>query len=178
MTLTCDGPEDARSRAVIREVGQCAHHRSINYGHSGGDTAVEEIWDALGDLVSTPVDGMPIKLAFIDSGFRPGKTDTLPVNRIYEPCLAKSSRRASGSTKGSCVPMMRTPLPDFQNRAQVRADGKAAKYVLTLQVRHRSLEKSLGGMNDLGGLRPMSAGGMFSPEWTTTIATNWSAKRD
>jgi len=113
---------------LIRAWGPRATSWLVNYGYLRGDTSEEEIWMALGDLVSQPVDGMPIRLAFIDSGFRPGKTDTLPINRIYEFC--RRFMRRVRPTKGSSSPM-RTPLI-FSKIEVSRKDGRAAKYGLDL----------------------------------------------
>jgi phage terminase large subunit GpA-like protein len=113
---------------VIRGWGARATSWLINYGYLRGDTTEEEIWGALADLVSQPIDGVPIKLVFVDSGFRPGKTDTLPLNRVYEFCR-RFGRRVR-PTKGSSAPM-RTPLL-FSKIEVSRKDGKAAKFGLDL----------------------------------------------
>jgi phage terminase large subunit GpA-like protein len=113
---------------VLRGWGARATSWLINYGYLRGDTADEQIWDALADLISTPVEGLPIRLAFIDSGFRPGKTDTLPLNRVYEFC--RRFMRRVRPTKGSSSPM-RTPL--LMSKIEVRRkDAKAAKFGLDL----------------------------------------------
>ncbi len=127
LTLACDVQKHSIPW-VIRGWGARASSWLINYGYLRGETAEEEIWEALGDLVSQPIDGMPIKLAFIDSGFRPGKTDTLPINRIYEFC--RRFMRRVRPTKGSSA-AMRTPLI-FSKIEVSRKDGKAAKYGLDL----------------------------------------------
>jgi len=113
---------------VIRAWGARATSWLVNYGYLRGDTSEEEIWEALGDLMVTPIQGVPIKLGFIDSGFRPGKTDTLPLNRVYEFCR-RFSRRVR-PTKGSSAPM-RTPLI-FSKIEVNRKDGRAAKFGLDL----------------------------------------------
>ena len=113
---------------VIRGWGARASSWLVNYGYLRGDTSEEEIWLALGDLVAQPVGGLPIKLAFIDSGFRPGKTDTLPLNRVYEFC--RRFIRRVRPTKGSSAPM-RTPL--IISKIEVRRkDGRAAQFGLDL----------------------------------------------
>jgi phage terminase large subunit GpA-like protein len=127
LTLTCDVQKHSIPW-VIRGWGPRATSWLINYGYLRGDTAEEEIWAALGDLVSQPVDGIPIKLCFVDSGFRPGKTDTLPINRVYEFC--RRFLRRVRPTKGSPT-AMRTPLV-FSKIEVNRKDGKAAKYGLDL----------------------------------------------
>lgn len=108
---------------VLRAWGARATSWLVNYGYLHGDTAEEEVWHALADLLVTPVDGMPIHVAFIDSGFRPGKVDTLPINRVYEFCRRFPAR--SWPTKGSSTPM-RTPLI-FSMVEIDRKDGRGAK---------------------------------------------------
>jgi phage terminase large subunit GpA-like protein len=127
LTLACDVQKQSIPW-VLRGWGARASSWLINYGYLRGDTAEEEIWAALGDLVSEPVGGIPIKLAFIDSGFRPGKTDTLPLNRVYEFC--RRFMRRVRPTKGSAS-AMRTPLL-FSKIEVSRKDGRAAKYGLEL----------------------------------------------
>jgi phage terminase large subunit GpA-like protein len=113
---------------VIRGWGARASSWLIDYGYLRGDTSEEEIWAALGDLVTQPINGLVIRLAFIDSGFRPGKTDTLPINRIYEFCRRFMKRVRP--TKGSSGPMR---MPLILSKIEVsRKDGRAAKYGLDL----------------------------------------------
>lgn len=127
LTLACDVQKQSIPY-VIRGWGPRATSWLVDYGYLRGDTSEEEIWGALGDLMVTPVQGVPIKLAFIDSGFRPGKTDTLPLNRVYEFC--RRFMRRVRPTKGSSSPM-RTPL--IFNKIEVsRKDGRGAKYGLDL----------------------------------------------
>jgi phage terminase large subunit GpA-like protein len=127
LTLSCDVQRHSIPWA-IRGWGARASSWLINYGYLRGDTTEEEVWQALGDLVTTPIGGLPIKLAFIDSGFRPGKTDTLPLNRVYEFC--RRFIRRVRPTKGSSAPM-RTPL--LISKIEVRRkDGRAAQFGLDL----------------------------------------------
>ncbi|MCD9821191.1 terminase gpA endonuclease subunit [Bradyrhizobium japonicum] len=127
LTMACDVQKHSIPW-VIRGWGARASSWLINYGYLRGDTSEEEIWAALGDLVSQPIDGVPIRLTFIDSGFRPGKTDTLPLNRVYEFC--RRFMRRVRPTKGSAS-AMRTPLI-FSKIEVSRKDGRAAKYGLEL----------------------------------------------
>jgi phage terminase large subunit GpA-like protein len=127
LTLACDVQRHSIPW-VIRAWGARATSWLINYGYLRGDTSDEEVWNALGDLVAQPIGNMVIRLAFIDSGFRPGKTDTLPLNRVYEFC--RRFMRRVRPTKGSSTPM-RTPL--LLSKIEVsRKDGRAAKYGLDL----------------------------------------------
>jgi phage terminase large subunit GpA-like protein len=127
LTLACDVQRHSIPW-VIRGWGARASSWLVNYGYLRGDTSEEEIWLALGDLVTQPIEGMPIRLCFVDSGFRPGKTDTLPINRIYEFC--RRFMRRVRPTKGSSS-AMRHPLV-FSKIEVSRKDGKAAKYGLDL----------------------------------------------
>lgn len=127
LTLACDVQRQSIPW-VMRGWGARATSWLVDYGYLRGDTSDEEIWMALGDLVATPVDGLPVKLCFIDSGFRPGKTDILPLNRVYEFC--RRFMRRVRPTKGSSAPM-RTPL--LLSKIEVnRKDGRAAKFGLDL----------------------------------------------
>jgi phage terminase large subunit GpA-like protein len=127
LTMACDVQRHSIPWA-IRGWGARASSWLIDYGYLRGDTADEAIWNALGDLVTQPIDGVSIKLVFIDSGFRPGKTDTLPLNRVYEFC--RRFPRRVRPTKGSSY-AMRTPLI-FSKIEVNRKDGRAAKFGLDL----------------------------------------------
>ncbi|WP_346016214.1 terminase gpA endonuclease subunit [Bradyrhizobium sp. C-145] len=112
---------------VVRGWGPRATSWLIDWGYLRGDTSEPEIWDQLAELISTPIDGMPISLTFVDSGFRPGKTDTLPLNRVYEFCRRFPKRVRP--TKGSSAPL-RVPL--VISKIEINRAGKAAKYGLDL----------------------------------------------
>jgi phage terminase large subunit GpA-like protein len=127
LTLTADVQKHSIPW-VIRGWGARATSWLVNYGYLRGDTTDEEIWGALGDLVAMPVEGVPIKMAFIDSGFRPGKTDTLPLNRVYEFC--RRFMRRVRPTKGANM-AMRTPLL-FSKIEVRRKDGRGANFGLDL----------------------------------------------
>lgn len=126
LTLTADVQKQSIPY-TIRGWGAKATSWLVDYGRLHGDTAEEEVWDALGDLISTPIDGVPIRLAFVDSGFRPGKSDTLPLNRVYEFC--RRFLRRVRPTKGSSTPM-RTPM--MVSKIEVTRAGKASKFGLDL----------------------------------------------
>uniref|UniRef100_A0A973VZZ4 Phage terminase large subunit family protein n=1 Tax=Bradyrhizobium septentrionale TaxID=1404411 RepID=A0A973VZZ4_9BRAD len=112
---------------VLRGWGPRATSWLIDYGKLQGDTADEEVWDALADLITSDVNDVPIRLTLIDSGFRPGKVDTLPLNRIYEFCR-RMGRRVR-ATKGSSSPM-RTPL--IFSKVEVNRAGKKSKFGLDI----------------------------------------------
>ena len=113
---------------TIRGWGPRATSALIEWGSIRGDTSDERIWsNELTDLISSEYEGMPIRLTLIDSGFRPGKKDILPINRVYEFCR-KFGRRVR-PTKGASG-SMRTPI--IISKIEVNRKGEAAKYGLEL----------------------------------------------
>lgn len=126
LTLTTDVQAD-RLPFVIRAWGARATSWLIEYGELLGDTALTPVWGLLAEKLTATIDGMPIRLAFVDSGFRPGKKFTLPVNRVYQFC-----RRFKGlayPTKGSSHTMVK---PLVKARADVNRKGEVDKYGLEL----------------------------------------------
>ena len=99
----------------------------IDYGTLYGETVEEGVWTDLADLIATPVCGRLVQLVLIDSGFRPGKPDELPLNRIYDFC--RRFPRLVRPTKGSSMPM-RVPL--IKSSIEVTAKGATLKAGLTL----------------------------------------------
>lgn len=93
-----------------------------------GDTAGTEVWNKLTDYLGDPIEGLPIKVMFVDSGFRPGKKDRVPEHRVYAFC--RRHRRVAFATKG--VKSARTPLR--RSDIEVRQDGKKAGYGLQLYI--------------------------------------------
>ena len=126
LTLTAD-VQKTGIYWTVRGWGVKATSWLIDHGKLIGDTTEPEVWTDLAELVSTPIAGMPIRLAFVDSGFRPGRPDTLPLNRVYEFC--RQFRRTVRPTKGSSFPL-RTPL--VTSSIEVTRQGKTAKYGLEL----------------------------------------------
>lgn len=112
---------------VARAWGYRATSWLVNDGELMGNTAEPEIWSDLAELLRTPIDGALIKLAFIDSGFRPGKKEGVPVNRVYEFC--RRHRRFAFPTKGSSHVMLR---PLVKSTIEVTQQGKVAPYGLEL----------------------------------------------
>ncbi len=112
---------------TIRGHGARATSWLINCGSLFGETVEEPVWDELADLLQDPVCGVPIRMCLIDSGFRPGKPITLPLNRIYEFCRRFS--RNTRPTKGSSTPM-RVPL--IKSKLEVTTAGTTSKFGLEL----------------------------------------------
>lgn len=63
-----------------------------------GDTVEDGPWDDLEEVLLDQYDGHPIRLALIDSGFRPGNPKQVPENRVYQFCNKHS--RFCRPTKG------------------------------------------------------------------------------
>jgi phage terminase large subunit GpA-like protein len=124
--LTVD-VQKARLIWITRGWGARGTSWLIDRGTFYGDTADEQVWNDLALMLTQPVCGLPIRLVFIDSGFRPGKPDELPLNRIYDFC--RRFPRLVRPTKGSSKPL-RTPL--VVSKIEVTTAGKAAKYGLDL----------------------------------------------
>jgi phage terminase large subunit GpA-like protein len=112
---------------VVRGWGFRGTSWLVKHGELHGSTAEPEIWSDLDTFLTTPIGGRFIKLAFVDSGFRPGKKDGVPVNRVYEFC--RRHRRFVFPTKGSSHTMLR---PLVRAQIEVTQQGKAAKYGLEL----------------------------------------------
>lgn len=126
LTFGCDVQKN-RLIWVIRAWGYRATSWLIKHGELMGNTAEPEVWGDLAELLRTPIDEALIKLAFIDSGFRPGKKEGVPVNRVYEFC--RKHRRFAFATKGSSHVMLR---PLVKSTIEVTQQGKVAPYGLDL----------------------------------------------
>lgn len=112
---------------VVRAWGGRATSWLIVNGELWGTTTEPEVWEDLAALLTTPIDGVLIKLAFVDSGFRPGRSFEVPVNRVYEFC--RRFRSFVFPTKGASTPLV-TPL--VKRKIEVTQEGTQAKYGLDL----------------------------------------------
>ena len=113
---------------VIRGFGAHGTSWLIEHGYIWGATKDQEVWDRLSEKLTTPIDGKLIKIAFVDSGFRPGKKESLPIHRVYEFC--RKHKRFVFATKGSSAPMQR---PLMERAIEVQGfEGKTKKYGLHL----------------------------------------------
>lgn len=126
--LTC-GVDVQKGRLVfvIRAWGARATSWLIHHGELWGETSKPEVWEDLAELLTEPIDGRLIKVAFVDSGFRPGKKEGVPVNRVYEFC--RRFRKFVFPTKGSSVALVR---PYVKSTIEVTQQGNAKKYGLEL----------------------------------------------
>lgn len=126
LTVGIDVQKD-RLIYVVRGWGAFATSWLVKHGEILGNTAETDVWARTDDFLETPIDDHLIKLCYVDSGFRPGKPEGVPVNRVYEFC--RRHRRFVFPTKGSSRPMLR---PLIRAQVEVTQQGSAAKYGLEL----------------------------------------------
>lgn len=112
---------------VIRGWGARATSWLVQHGELWGATAETAVWTDLAEVLRRTYDGLPVKWAFVDSGFRPGKKEMLPLNRVYDFC--RRHRAFVHASKGSSTPMTK---PLVVSRIEVEQDGKADAYGLDL----------------------------------------------
>lgn len=111
---------------VIRAFGARGTSWLVTSGQLYGPTDMDEVWQALEDLMITPIGGMQVEKVFVDSGFRPNKKDGVNEHKVYEFC-----RRWSWicyPTKGKDV----QKRPFTVSRIEVKPDGKTARYSIEL----------------------------------------------
>ncbi|WEK50321.1 MAG: phage terminase large subunit family protein [Candidatus Kaistia colombiensis] len=125
--LTC-GVDVQKNRLVYVVRGWGARQESwlIDAGEVWGDTALEDVWTDLTELMSSDYAGTHIARTFVDAGFRPGKKDEVPEHRVYEFC--RRHARQAFATKG----FEHRDKPLSVNRIDVTARGKSTKYGLDL----------------------------------------------
>lgn len=85
LTLACD-VQGNRLVYTIRGWGARATSGLIRADEIWGNTATEDPWEQLDEVILDRYDGFPIRLAMIDSGFRPGNPKNVPENRVYSFC--------------------------------------------------------------------------------------------
>lgn len=121
LTLTCDVQQD-RLYTVIRGWGAYASSALITAETLYGRTDETEVWDDLHAMLTDYYDGLPIRLALIDSGFRPGKPFIVPEHKVYD--FVRRFPRGVFATKGSSSPMRK---PIMKSPIDVKVDGKLVK---------------------------------------------------
>lgn len=126
LTVGIDVQKD-RLIYVVRGWGAFATSWLVKHGEILGNTAETDVWARTDDFLQTPIDDHLIKLCYVDSGFRPGKREGVPINRVYEFC--RRHRRFVFPTKGSSHVMLR---PLVRANIEVTQQGGAAKYGLEL----------------------------------------------
>ncbi len=125
LTLTAD-VQKKRIVYTIRGWGARASSWLIDFGELHGPTTEDDVWHELGELLHRPIGDMAIWRAFIDSGFRPGKPEHVPTNKVYDFC--RKFPRLVWPTKG--YPTQKKPL--IISQIEVTSRGSAKKYGLDL----------------------------------------------
>lgn len=125
LTLTAD----VQRRFIYYTIrGWGAHGSSwlIDHGELVGLTTESEVWSKLATLITTPIGDLTIHRAFIDSGFRPGKPENIPINKVYEFC--RRFPRRVFPTKGRAT----QDKPLILSKPDVNQRGDIKKYGLDL----------------------------------------------
>lgn len=93
--LTC-GVDVQKDRLIYAIRGWGANHESwlIRHGEIWGETEHDFVWGELDQLLSTPLGDYRIRLALVDSGYRPGDPWRRPDNQIYKFCRPRAGRVA------------------------------------------------------------------------------------
>lgn len=118
LTLTCDVQQD-RLIYVIRGWGATGTSWLVDASEIYGKTEDAEVWDTLANVVTDTYDGLPIRLALVDSGFRPGKKFIVPEHRVY--AFARRFPNLVRATKGSSSPMRK---PVTASKVDITINGK------------------------------------------------------
>ncbi|CCF19153.1 Phage terminase GpA [Pseudorhizobium banfieldiae] len=126
LTLTCDVQKD-RLVYTIRGWGAGGTSWLVEAAEIYGPTEEQEVWDTLANVVTDTYDGIPIRLALIDSGFRPGKKFVVPEHRVY--AFARRFPNLVRATKGASTSMRK---PIVANMIDVLINGKTYKKGLEL----------------------------------------------
>jgi phage terminase large subunit GpA-like protein len=115
---------------VARGWGPRATSYLLDWGQLYGEVIHDEVWSALADYITNTVCGFPVRLVLIDSGFRPGKKDEIPQNKVYD-----FVRRFRGdkvfATKGSSHTMQK---PLRVSKQEITSKGKALRYGINLLI--------------------------------------------
>lgn len=112
---------------VIRGWGPRGVSILIKKGILYGSTAEQKVWQSCDELVNENYGGLGIRRCLIDSGFRPGKKETVPEHMVYEFCLhhMNNCRPSKGRDTLPTGPVMMRKL-------ETKPDGSRAPYGIDL----------------------------------------------
>lgn len=121
---------------VVRGWGYRQESWLIDHGEIWGETHYDQVWFDLADALEQKYGDHHIRRVFIDSGFRPGKPDAVPVHMVYE--FAHRYARIAYASKG--FDERRTPLTF--SKIDVTPRGKQLKYGIDLAILDSDFFKS------------------------------------
>ncbi len=125
LTLTAD-VQRRRILYTVRGWGAFGTSCTVEYGELHGPTTEKGVWDQLATVLTSPMDGHVIARALVDSGFRPGKPETVPVNAVYRFCRQFKNR--AFPSKGRAT----MDKPVTVRKADLTARGDVHRYGLNL----------------------------------------------
>jgi phage terminase large subunit GpA-like protein len=126
LTMTVDVQKNGMFYTV-RGWGSRGRSWLVEAGFLQGETADEAVWDTLETMLYDTYDGIPLRLCIVDAGFRPGKKDEVPLNRVYE--FARKHKRLVRASKGSSSAMTR---PIVSSAIDVNKNGEVIPNALEL----------------------------------------------
>jgi len=125
--LTCAvDVQKTRLYYVIRGWGVAATSWLVDYGELIGLTHEDDVWDELAQLITEPIGDLALRKVFVDSGFRPGRPDAVPMHKVYQ--FARRFPRLVSPTKGRAT----QDKPIRVSTIEVRDDGTTRPYGLDL----------------------------------------------
>lgn len=111
---------------VVRGFGSHATSWLLDHGQIHGDTDQDQVWDDLWELLQTQYDGVGIRIAFINSGFRPDAPENGDEHRVYAFC--RKHPTVTRATKGHDT----QSAPLLTRRVEITLKGAKAKGSLEL----------------------------------------------
>ena len=113
---------------VVRGWGVAGESWLVDHGEEWGETIHNDVWHRLLENVLNRSygDELMVELAFIDSGFRPGRIDEIPVNLVYQFCDVYN--RICEPVKGFAT----RQKPYTESRTDVTKAGRVNRNGLTL----------------------------------------------
>ena len=120
MTMAVDVQKD---RLIWSKRGWWSRSTSalVDIGEVWGQTADEDPWEQLEQIMLDPIGGLPVRMCLVDSGFRPGNPKQVPENRVYSFCQRHA--RIAKPTKGRDT-LSGRPIRPSQIEARVNWRGR------------------------------------------------------
>ena len=123
---------------TIRGYGARGTSWLIRNGYLIGNTAEDDVWEQLANIMLSPIEGVHIEKVFIEAGFRPDKAEADSVHRVYDFCRQYSfiaSPCKGRSTMGG--------QPYSVIKIEVKPDGKQCPFSINLLMLDTDYFKSL-----------------------------------